>query len=60
MKANNTQTLLCQFVCFKYEICCKNEMVGLVLHFQSVELRQTLSISHLKRVKGRLADPEGR
>jgi hypothetical protein len=51
-KPNSTQTLFSQFVCFKYEIRCKNEMLGFLLRFQSVRICRTLSISHLKRVKG--------
>src|SRR6266851_10047173 len=52
MKPSSTQTLFSQFICFKNEIRCKNEMLGFLLRFQSVRLRRTLSISHLKRVKG--------
>ncbi len=52
MKPNSTQTLFSQFICFKYEIRCKNEMLGFPLRFQSFRPRWTLSVSHLKRLKG--------
>src|SRR6266852_3999816 len=52
MKPNSTQTLFSQFICFKYEIRCMNEMLGFLLRFQSVRICRTLSISLLKRVKG--------
>ncbi len=41
MKPNSTQTLFSQFICFKYEIRCKNEMLGFLLRFQSVRLLRT-------------------